>query len=384
MKSWFMNIFFGRTQRAFWRQTIVVACLAAPFVIVWRHYKDEIALMPEYAVTQRNIYVLDPPTWYSRVIPHEVLDLLPPEYHNKPLASFDANFVEALKEAFKAHPMILDVESIVCQYPALVKARLVFRNPVAVVDASAQNAANALEEIRNRFPEEYAQAYEAFQRDNPGAYDALAETNAFARKLNSGDYYLVDAQGEKLPTQYFLDHPDSYQTLPQILGVTKESETTAGKTAQGALRDAAALVDFLQQNNAIQRYNITKIYAFRKSKEYRARFILKAPTEGRNAAFISWGTCDATERGKTLDTTQSGADANAQDVFDARQSAKLQTLDALFKATLRQIDICENATDMVERAKLPSLYNPDFNIPRMLATLEREGSQQSSDEERNN
>ena len=152
MSSLFFTTFFGIAQRRFWLQAIVLLGLASPFFLLWTQFKDQIAKQPEYAVTPQSIHVLDPPTWFSKRIIHEALNLLPQEYQNKPLAAFDASLVDALRDAFKAHPMILDVKSIVCQYPAVVKVRLVFRDPVAVVDASPEDAAAMIDEFKLRFP----------------------------------------------------------------------------------------------------------------------------------------------------------------------------------------------------------------------------------------
>ena len=384
MSSWFTTVFFGKYQRQFWRQTIAVACVASPLFFLWLHYKDEIANQREYVVTQDSIFVLDPPPWFSKVILDEALKLLPPEYQNKPLVAFDPNLVDALIAAFKAHPMILDVESVVCQYPALVKVRLVFRTPVAVVDATPESAEQFLDDVRRRAPKEYALALDAFQRDNPNAIDETIENrnDGRKRKLRPEDFYLVDADGEETPKQYFIDHPDSYRTLPQILGITDASVKKSPNGAKMAIREAAALIRFLQEENAIRRYNITTVYAFRKDKEQHARFIVKAPTDGRNAAFISWGAFAPPQRregesGRLVyydSETVKQLGAETENPTLSLHKAKLQSLDEQVKKTAYALDVCESSIDMAERVKIPELLNPNYDLSQVIVAEEKKST----------
>ena len=218
----FLAVFWGQTQRLFWRQTLYAALILVTTVAVWGLLRDRVTADPVYQVGRRNIFILNPPKWVPPTFVAEVIAGRS-ELAGKKLNLTDPALPEELYRAFDAHPWVRSVESIVFQYPSRILVQLEFRRPVAIVEVPSEH---------------YGKKYQ-------------------------GGVFQIDAEGVLLATDYLTASveadPESVYHYLWISGIESTPMGAAGEPWNDPLlNEAALLAEFLADD--FERLGIRKIH----------------------------------------------------------------------------------------------------------------------------
>ncbi len=123
-----------RLRRRLYRPTVLLVIGLLPMTVLLfaavRRSLPRLESRPEYAVTAESVEVVDPPAWIPRSFVARTLDRaeLP-----LPMSLLDESLVADLAGAFERSPWVADVEEVRKHADGRVVAKLVFREPVAVV-----------------------------------------------------------------------------------------------------------------------------------------------------------------------------------------------------------------------------------------------------------
>lgn len=291
----FLRYFFlGRAQRVFGAQALTGLLLLGFGASVWTSLRTDVCEQEIYTVKESDFCVWDPPVWVSDRFVAEALELRAPEARTEKLNSLDPNLVDNLLIAFESHPWVEKVESIEVRFPARVDVRLTFKEPVAVVDPTPSVAFDLSDSTTPSFNGE-SQAGQNGQNRQSGQ-DGQDEENAAAR---FGEKYVVDANGYRLPDEYFRNNPSAYRDFPIVLGIRSTPVSGFGQCGDPSVVEAAAFARFLTERNAFEKLGIDRILVAKKKGETRGVYRLK--TVGGVVVF--WGRFDAeTENGERGET----------------------------------------------------------------------------------
>ncbi|MBQ6829265.1 MAG: hypothetical protein IJO46_14745, partial [Thermoguttaceae bacterium] len=191
----FLRYFFlGRAQRVFGAQALTGLLLLGFGVSVWTSLRTEICEQETYIIKENDFCVWNPPVWAPDSFIAEVLDLRAPEARNDELNSLDPDLVDNLLIAFESHPWVEKVESIEIRFPARVDVRLKFKEPVAVIDPTPSVAIDLIDSTTPIFNDSWASGADGESAQNA---QSVAAAGRFEEK------YVVDANGYRLPDEYF-------------------------------------------------------------------------------------------------------------------------------------------------------------------------------------
>lgn len=110
---------------------VVFGVLCGGGYVAWVKLKPRILNLPEYRVGPEQIEMTPLPPWIHTDIRAEVFRS--PTLDGA-LSLMDDDLTERLAKAFAQHPWVAKVESVVKQFPALVKVSLVYRRPVCMIE----------------------------------------------------------------------------------------------------------------------------------------------------------------------------------------------------------------------------------------------------------
>ena len=300
----------GRAQRVFGAQALTGLLLLGFGASVWTSLRTEICEQDVYIIKESDFCVWDPPVWISDRFIAEALELRAPEARTEELNSLDPNLVDNLLIAFESHPWVEKVEAIEIRFPARVDVKLKYRTPVAVVDPTPASAIDWSDSETPVFTADWQDDGEKDSKNKEnGGNRALSEKNATGR---AGEKYVVDANGYRLPDEYFRNNPVAYLDFPIVLGIQSTPVSGFGQCVDPLVIEAAALAQFLTERKAFETLGIDRIIVAKIKGETKGFYRLK--TKGNVVA--RWGRFEANE-----DAQMATGDENL-----ARQEAKIEKL----------------------------------------------------------
>ncbi|MBQ9872969.1 MAG: hypothetical protein IJM30_00730 [Thermoguttaceae bacterium] len=266
--------FGGKRQRQFIGQMAIFLLLCGGLASLWSSFKGQILEREEYIIAPErvNIYASDgeTPWWVPDDFFAEVLESRPQKDRDKPLNSNDPNLVKELTQAFADHPLVEKVESMLVSYPASLDVVLKFREPIALVDSSPREDEDFLKKASELFPD--AGSLELLRLDASLGKLGGTKSNGDRSRLR-----IVDARGNEIDFRYFRNRPDKLKQFPTIVTYVPLND---------ALKRAAALVDLLNREGAIESRGIETIRAFKAVGEKEPIFFLTA----KDGTTVNWGT----------------------------------------------------------------------------------------------
>lgn len=277
--------FSGKAQRVFCLQALIALAFCAGGRALWSAFEKDISAQESYRVELKNIRVFNPPKWVSNDLIQEALAYRPPDVRDAELNSLDVNLPKILLTAFSQHPWVSGVEKIVVKYPGKVDVWLRFKTPIAVVDPTQavagdfENAAGTAGTAQNG--EQTKNDENAKNQENDDDFSDFSgdETSSNAEK------YVVDAEGYRLPDEYFRQNPNEYYEFLWILGIYSTPTTDHGRCADPLVADAAQFADFLVQNDVPKKLGINRIVVLRTRGATRETYRLKT----NNETVVEWG-----------------------------------------------------------------------------------------------
>jgi hypothetical protein len=271
----FLRYFFlGRAQRIFGAQALTGLLLLGFGASVWTSLRTDICDQEIYTVKESDFCVWNPPIWVSDRFVAEALELRAPEARTEELNSLDPNLVDNLLIAFESHPWVERVESIEVRFPARVDVKLKYKEPVATIDPTPSVAIDLSNSTTPVFNDDW-QAEEDGRKNAVGA--------RFDEK------YVVDANGYRLPDEYFRNNPTAYRDFPIILGIRSTPVSEFGQCGDPLVVEAAAFASFLAERNVFEKLGINRIVVAKEKGETKGVYCLK--TVGGVAVF--WGRFEA-------------------------------------------------------------------------------------------
>ncbi len=312
----FLRYFFlGRAQRVFCAQALTGLLLLGFGASVWTSLRTEIYEQDVYVVKESDFCVWDPPVWISDRFIAEALELRAPEARTEELNSLDPELVDNLLIAFESHPWVEKVESIEVRFPARVDVKLKFREPVAAIDPTAASAVDLSDSATPTFSADWKDGGEngrnGGEEENIGNGEN-GEKNAASR---TGEKYIVDAKGYRLPDEYFRNNPTAYRDFPVVLGIRSTPVSGFGQCVDPLVIEAAALARFLAERKAFETLGIDRIVVAKIKGETNGFYRLK--TKGN--AVVRWGRFEA-------DKSNESATGASGDETSALQEAKIEKL----------------------------------------------------------
>jgi hypothetical protein len=110
---------------------VVVALFTFGGWRVWNHVRDDVLARPEYTLAAHLIQITPPPDWIRADVKTEALR---DGSLDGMLSVMDEQLSEQLARAFRLHPWVASVQSVVRHYPGRVTVELVYRSPAAMVE----------------------------------------------------------------------------------------------------------------------------------------------------------------------------------------------------------------------------------------------------------
>jgi hypothetical protein len=276
----FLRYFFlGRAQRIFGAQALTGLLLLGFGASVWTSLRTDICDQEIYTVKESDFCVWNPPIWVSDRFIAEALELRAPEARTEELNSLDPNLVDNLLIAFESHPWVERVESIEVRFPARVDVKLKYKEPVATIDPTPSVAIDLSDS---------ATPVGAVERQSGEIVQNGRATTASAGE-RFGEKYVVDANGYRLPDEYFRNNPTAYRDFPIILGIRSTPVSEFGQCGDPLVVEAAAFASFLAERNVFEKLGINRIVVAKEKGETKGVYCLK--TVGGVAVF--WGRFEA-------------------------------------------------------------------------------------------
>ena len=305
----FLRYFFlGRAQRVFGAQTLTGLLLLGFGASVWTSLRTDICDQEIYLVKESDFCVWNPPIWVSDRFIAEALELRAPEARTEELNSLDPNLVDNLLIAFESHPWVERVESIEVGFPARVDVKLKYKEPVAVIDPTPSVAIDLSDSTAA-----------VFNDDEESGQNGQNKETGDAR---FGEKYVVDANGYRLPDEYFRKNPSAYRDFPIVLGIRSTPVSGFGQCGDPLVVEAAAFASFLTERNVFEKLEINRIVVAKRKGETKGVYWLK--TVGGVAVY--WGRFDAepeTENASSEKTTDERVEALAVQEAKARKLFQL-------------------------------------------------------------
>jgi len=281
-------IFCGRSQRAFYIQFLVWGVAAIGIAVLWIELKPLIFDDSVYSIRLENVLICDPPPWISNDFVADALKNLPLDRKLETLSALDSDIKNVLKVAFNAHPWVEQVEKIDVFYPAQVRIRLKFRQPVLILDPDI----SIIKDFQNLLLE---RSY--FNED----FLNNLNMSALLEKESNSKPYVVDETGRRLPDEYLRNNVKAYDELPILYGIYWEDTKTPGSRLDDFTTDSALFASFLESSGALEKYEIEQIYMLRKYGQTRGVYFLRA----KNGSICLWGNF-ALDQETRVDQTYSG------------------------------------------------------------------------------
>lgn len=325
----------GRAQRVFGAQALTGLLLLGFGASVWTSLRTDIGEQEIYRVKESDFCVWDPPIWISDRFIAEALELRAPEARTEELNSLDPNLIDNLLIAFESHPWVEKVESIEVRFPARVDVKLKYKEPVATIDPTpsvAIDLSDSTTPIFNDVGQNERNGQNGENRQDGGnrqdGENGQDGRNEQTRQDDErfGGKYVVDANGYRLPDEYFRNNPSAYRDFPIILGIRSTPVSGFGQCGDPLVVEAAAFANFLKERNVFEKLGIDRIIVAKKKGETKGTYCLK--TVGDVVVF--WGSFTAPS-GKTA--AEQGAEASALQEAKARKlfqlAEKYSSLDAV-------------------------------------------------------
>ena len=333
---------------------------------LWVVFRDDIKKQSVYLVQCENVRVWNPPPWVPRAFVNEVFEYLPEELAAKPLNSLDAKLVPALVDAFRAHPLVEDVQRVAVRYPALVDVNLVFREPVALVNLTPEARNSCRATLRRLSPEDA----DVMAQNDPNVANLTsadeggnAANEGAEPEIDAADArFIVDQFGYRLPNAYFVDHPDSYRRLPEVVGISTRPTSEDGRAPDPLVEDAAEFARFLRDAKLTPELSIVKIFILQKQGETSPRFFFQA----QSGRVVKWGRF---ERPETRREDEPYAKRSAKEEWNAivvKQNEKIRELVAQIEENAREVEVAAARETPGAREKAEALRKVfyDVSVPR--------------------
>lgn len=274
----------GRAQRVFGAQALTGLLLLGFGASVWTSWRTEICDQEIYTVKESDFCVWDPPIWVSDRFVAEALELRAPEARTEKLSSLDPNLVDNLLIAFESHPWVEKVESIEVRFPARVDVKLKYKEPVATIDPTPSVAVESSEAEPAVFSDEWQDG-----QNERSAQNGENEQNGANDDGQFGGKYVVDANGYRLPDEYFRNNPSAYRMFPIVLGIQSTPVSEFGQCVDPLVVEAAAFAKFLTERKVFEKLDVNRIVVSRNKGETKGVYRLK--TSGGVSVF--WGRFSA-------------------------------------------------------------------------------------------
>lgn len=305
----FLRYFFlGRAQRIIGAQALTGLLLLGFGASVWTSLRTDVCDQEIYRVKESDFYVWNPPIWVSDRFVAEALELRAPEARTEELNSLDPNLVDNLLIAFESHPWVERVESIEIRFPARVDVKLKYKEPVAVIDPTPSVAIDLSDSTTP-----------VFNDDWQGGQNEQDERKGNAVGARSGEKYVVDANGYRLPDEYFRNNPSAYRDFPIVLGIRSTPVSGFGQCGDPLVVEAAAFASFLAERNAFEKLGINRVIVAKKKGETKGVYCLK--TVGGVSVF--WGRFSTATEEEGAAFERNAADALAWQETKARKLFQL-------------------------------------------------------------
>lgn len=314
----FLRYFFlGRAQRVFCAQALTGLLLLGFGASVWTSLRTDICEQDVYIVKESDFCVWNPPVWISDRFIAEALELRAPEARTKELNSLDPELVDNLLIAFESHPWVEKVESIEIRFPARVDVKLKYREPVAAIDPTPSSAVDWSDSATPVFSADWKDGGENGESGGNGEEEKVrnGENGEKIAASRTGEKYIVDAKGYRLPDEYFRKNPTAYRDFPVVLGIQSTPVSEFGQCVDPLVIEAAAFAQFLAERKAFETLGIDRIVVAKIKGETKGFYRLK--TKGN--AVVRWGRFGT-------DKSNEGATGAFDDETLARQEAKIKKL----------------------------------------------------------
>jgi len=341
-------IFVGRSQRVLYTQCLIWGVLATGITILWFELKPEIKKGEPYLIRSENILICNPPPWISNDFVTEALKYLPIDRKLGTLNAFDSDLVEVLTLAFAAHPWVSQVEKIEVFYPAQIKIRLKFRQPVAIVDPALATIKAFHEEL---------DVYSPF---DPDFLKSFSQSERLTQDYSS-ERYVVDETGYRLPDEYLQNNKNAYAELPVLCGVYWGGSTSPGSPLDNFMEDSALFASFLKDCGAFEKFGIEQIFILRKIGQTRGVYFLRT----KENVVCLWGYFTLDRETRT-DETYSGErntpkrEESKKKLFEEQRIKLERWGDAFLRATRREttnpLEDAEEATNESTGELKPDVY----------------------------
>lgn len=271
----FLRYFFlGRAQRVFCAQALTGLLLLGFGASVWTSLRTDICDQEIYTVKESDFCVWNPPVWVSDRFVAEALEFRAPEARTEKLSSLDPNLVDNLLIAFESHPWVEKVESIEVRFPARVDVKLKYKEPVATIDPTPAVAIELSDSTAADLNDERQDGQNGQNGQNGGSGGEQFEGK-----------YVVDANGYRLPDEYFRNNPSAYREFPIILGIRSTPVSGFGQCGDPLVVEAAAFASFLTERNVFEKLGVDRIVVAIEKGETKGVYRLK--TVGGVSVF--WG-----------------------------------------------------------------------------------------------
>jgi len=109
---------------------LMLVVLAGVWVFVWQGVRDRVLACPDYWLTAADMEVTPPPDWIHADVAAEVFRDASLE---RSLSIMEPDLTARLAERFSRHPWVANVLEVRKYHPARVRAELVYRRPVCMV-----------------------------------------------------------------------------------------------------------------------------------------------------------------------------------------------------------------------------------------------------------
>lgn len=277
--------FLGRAQRVFGAQALTGLLLLGFGASVWTSLRTDICDQEIYRVKESDLRVWNPPIWVSDRFVSEALELRAPEARTEELNSLDPNLVDNLLIAFESHPWVEKVESIEIRFPARVDVKLQYKEPVAVIDPTPSVAIDLSDSTTPVFNDDWQDGGNGQETGTQGA--------------RFGEKYVVDANGYRLPDDYFRNNPSAYRDFPVVLGIRSTPVSGFGQCGDPLVVEAAAFAKFLAERDVFEKLGINRVVVAKNKGETKGVYCLK--TVGGVAVFWGRFTSAKEEKNATIE-----------------------------------------------------------------------------------
>ncbi len=358
MKELLLSLFKGEAQRLFWSQLLFLAALFSGVALLGYVFKDEIYQQEIYVAKQQTIrvYCLEDgkskpvPTWTPPDLVDEALKFLPLEKRSQKLYVTDKNLEKTLASAFLKHPLVSKVHRVLCEYPSTVRVFLELREPVALIDASAEKRDAFYNDALKRFPND-----ERFLAKGVNLLDLDAED---APSNVPADRYVVDAEGARLPNKYFKDHPDFYQSLPIILGI---GSGKGGAPVDQLVKEGCAFIRFLNESTArsalrIKTLAVANPYGVSHGVWY---------FQTESGSLVKWGLFVPPRKGKGETSDAESGQSGWEEIYEF-QYRKLVDLNNQIKENASEVEFYRGSPHESERASAEERRKNAYDVSTLL------------------